>query len=228
MSRRDDGGLEQASFAKRRDLENHLSRGMSQIVLDATCAGVALPEHLMGQEQVVLNLSYAFHLRVFELDLEGVRASLSFSGREELCVIPWRSVYFIRLASGEEEGSMYLESMPLSMREQLMRLAGLGFDDLDEDLSDSFDLSSSVDDEDLPPIVTPAPPRPALRRADQVSDESLDEDSAWASRLPQVESPERVALDASDPMDATEEEEDDEEGAPISFTELLNQKKAKR
>lgn len=229
MRRRDDGVTEQESFAKRRDLENHLNRGMTQVVLDATCEGVELPAHLMGQDQVVLNLSYAFHLRVFEIDLDGVKASLSFSGQEHLCVLPWSCVYFIRLASGEDEGSMYLESMPLSMREHLMKLAGLDLEDLDESFDElsgdsSFDLSTSLDDDGLPPIVTPSPPRPALRRADLVSEDSLDEAEPWIEQLPQVERAQEGG--GSDELEA--EEEPDEEGEPISFTDFLNKKNAQR
>lgn len=226
MRHRDDGITEQASFAKRRDLENHLGRGMTQIVLDSHCSGVDLPAHLMGQDQVVLNLSYAFHLRIFEIDLDGVQASLSFSGQEYLCIIPWKCVYFIRLASGEEEGSMYLESMPLSMREHLMKLAGLDLEDLDESDDDdggdsSFDLSTSIDDADLPPIVTPTPPRPTLRRADQVSDDSLDEDSSWLEQLPLVSS---SIQQKSHLIDDEAEDDDESEDEPISFTEFLKKK----
>ena len=233
MRRGDDSSNTSLVFAKRRDLENHLARGMTQIVLDGTCAGVDLPAHLHGQDQVILNLSYAFHLRVFELDREGVQASLSFSGQEHLCVIPWQSIYFIRLASGEEEGSMYIESMPLSMREQLMRLAGLDLDlddldDLDESEDGysgalSADHAASLDDDELP-IVTPPPPRPALRRADQVSEDSLDEDSSWLEQLPQLSASTEVVNEVS-LLDEGDEGDEGDDG-PISFREFLKKKQS--
>jgi hypothetical protein len=194
----------------------------------------------MGQEQVVLNLSYAFHLKVFELSLEGVQASLSFSGQESLCVIPWESVYFIRLASGEEEGAIYLESMPMSVRQLLLHAAGVDIE-LDEsddgDLEDlSYDLSSSLDDESLP-IVSPTPPRPALRRADQVSEDSLDGDESWIEGLPRLNTEaeesrrERAealmsSRDSEEGADGVGDEGEAEEGG-ISFQAFLKHKQGK-
>lgn len=136
---------------------------------------------------------------------------------------------------------MYLESMPLSMREQLMRLAGLDLDDLEESedhySSDlSVDLSASFDDDELP-IVTPPPPRPPLRRADQVSEDSLDEDDSWLDQLPQVsalaedvaevEPSARVGGEAHDEGQGHDEAVDQGEGdEPISFKDFLKKKQS--
>jgi stringent starvation protein B len=203
---------------------------MTQVVLNTRAEGVSLPAHLMGQEQVVLNLSYAFRLRVFELNADAVRASLSFGGQEFECVLPWESVYLIRPASGESEGAMYLEAMPPALRAQLFSAAGLSNEEgeallnerlqaLDDEVfleeaglfaREGSDLEGDLE-RDEPPLVTPAPPRPALRRASEDEEEELDDQ--WLERLPQLGEP-------------PQEELSEEEGEVISFQAFLQRKQA--
>lgn len=114
-------------------LEESLSVGMTSVYLDSRVDGVSLPDHLMGQPRVILNLSYLFKCRVFDIDSAGVRASLSFGGKEFLCVIPWESVYLLHLANPSEEdeqGALFWESIPDVMRSQFEALAAhLGVED---------------------------------------------------------------------------------------------------
>lgn len=117
---------------KQSALEESLSVGMTSVYIDSTREGVSLPDHLMGQPRVILNLSYLFKLKVFEIDREGVRASLSFGGSDFLCVLPWESLYLLHLADpadAEDVGALFWESIPPVMRSQFEALAThLGLD----------------------------------------------------------------------------------------------------
>jgi stringent starvation protein B len=206
---------------------------MTQVVLNTRAEGVSLPDHLMGQEQVVLNLSYAFRLRIFELNTNDVRASLSFGGQEFECVLPWESVYLIRPASGEGEGAMYLEAMPPALRTQLFSAAGISSEEGEallnerlQELEDDIFLEEEglfqqsepnaedvlAGEADEVPLVIPAPPRPALRRASE-DEEEEELDDQWLDRLPQLGEP-------------LQESTAEEEGEVISFQAFLKRKLA--
>ena len=108
---------------KKSALLERLDQGMTQLFINSDIAGVDLPVRQMGKPQVILNLSYKFELDVFEIKAAGISASLSFGGVSHLCLLPWDSIYFIRLAQDEEdEGLFYFDSLPDILKERLQPL----------------------------------------------------------------------------------------------------------
>lgn len=98
------------SEKKRELLETLLDKGMTLVALDGGAAGVDLPERLLGDPQVRLNLSYRFGLPI-ELDDEGVRARLTFAGVPHDCKIPWGAIYLAHSHVSEEQ-YLFLADVP--------------------------------------------------------------------------------------------------------------------
>ncbi|MSP63248.1 MAG: hypothetical protein EXR72_23485 [Myxococcales bacterium] len=80
--------------------------------LDARAEGVMLPDFLMGERGVVLQLAYDFAIPIPDLaiDDEGVTATLSFRRVPFCCRVPWRAVYAI--TDGAERRAVFPEDMP--------------------------------------------------------------------------------------------------------------------
>ena len=68
------------------------ARGASvvAVIIDGAVEGVMVPQHLLGQ-RFALNLSLRYGTPL-ELHATGIYATLSFSGRDYNCFLPWRSV----------------------------------------------------------------------------------------------------------------------------------------
>jgi hypothetical protein len=110
---------------KRTALESRLSEGRVQVHLDSTIDGVILPEYLMGQVQVILNLSYGFKPEVFVIDDHGVQIMLSFSGKKTLCVLPWSCFYVMQTLDSKGtiagESEIFIESLPAALVRRVSR-----------------------------------------------------------------------------------------------------------
>jgi stringent starvation protein B len=78
-----------------------LDRGLVMIHVDARREGVAVPDHLVHEYHLRLNLSYRFDLPDLEIDDWGVRATLSFRGLGFRCQIPWPSIFAMTQPPGE-------------------------------------------------------------------------------------------------------------------------------
>jgi stringent starvation protein B len=89
------------NVTKRTLLERLLEQSMVMATVDARMRGVVVPDHLMGDPQLRLNLSYRFGLTM-ELTEGGVHATLTFGGVPFPCIMPWESIYlFVSHATGE-------------------------------------------------------------------------------------------------------------------------------
>ena len=82
------------SAKKRQLLEQLLDKGMVMIVLDARRSDVDVPKHLRHDGHLRLNLSYRFGTKL-EVSESLVTSSLSFSGTNYECHLPWSSIYLI-------------------------------------------------------------------------------------------------------------------------------------
>lgn len=82
------------SAAKRALLEKLLEQSMVLVTLDARANGVHVPQHLLGDPQLRLNLSYRFGLPLDITD-DGIRATLTFQGNEFECALPWDPIYML-------------------------------------------------------------------------------------------------------------------------------------
>lgn len=72
-----------------------LEKGVASLYIDSRVVGVKVPENLLGQQSLVLNYSYNYHIPDFNFDENGVTASLSFQRVPYLCYIPWIAVFGI-------------------------------------------------------------------------------------------------------------------------------------
>ncbi len=88
------------------------------VQLDARVPGVALPEHLLGERGVVLQIGYDLPVPIPDLviDDEGIRATLSFRRVPFTCVVPWRAVYVI--TDGGERRAVFPDDIPPDLAEQ--------------------------------------------------------------------------------------------------------------
>lgn len=62
------------------------------VVVVPSAPGVVLPEHLLDEELVRLNLVTGRDTPSVLLDEQGIRATLTFNGRRFDCAIPWVAV----------------------------------------------------------------------------------------------------------------------------------------
>ena len=110
---------------KKTALESRLRDGRVQVHLDSTIEGVILPDYLMGQVQVILNLSYGFKPEVFLIDELGVQVTLSFGGKKFLCVLPWACVYVMQTLDSKGtiagESEIFIESLPTALVKKVSR-----------------------------------------------------------------------------------------------------------
>ena len=70
----------------------YIEQGMVSVTLDPKRAGVSVPQHFVDRPELVLNFSHRFFIDDFTFNEHAVSASLSFSGRPFLCVVPWGAV----------------------------------------------------------------------------------------------------------------------------------------
>ena len=96
---------------KKQTLLAFLARGVAMVHLDARRPGVLVPEQFKSDAHLRLNLSYRYGLPDFEVGDEQVTATLSFSGRPFLCVLPWDAVFAVT-SSGTAEGQVWPEDLP--------------------------------------------------------------------------------------------------------------------
>ncbi|RMG13255.1 MAG: stringent starvation protein B [Deltaproteobacteria bacterium] len=78
--------------SKRELLLRLLDAGKVMVQLDARREGVVVPEHLTGQSDLKLNLSYRF-AGPMTVEADRVCAELSFSGHPFLCEVPFSAIY---------------------------------------------------------------------------------------------------------------------------------------
>ena len=99
-----------AEREKRQTLDSLLESSLVTIVVDARHEDVDLPEHLLGQPQVALNLSRKFNLDLFQLSPTTVDASLSFGGVRHNCSIPYNAIYACITPDGEQH--IFADALP--------------------------------------------------------------------------------------------------------------------
>lgn len=144
---------------KRCRLEYYLDGGLVGISVNPKVAGVDLPEYLMKENKVDLNLSYGFRLPIFDITYDGVKAKLSFNNKQYLCIMPWNSIFYMRASHEEEEelpSEKYLLDllcMPKDLQAETLRQLGwdeAGLEELawDYELSDEELLGDPLDEEE--------------------------------------------------------------------------------
>jgi hypothetical protein len=92
-----------------------LLKGAVMVTLDARAAGVVVPRAHAESIGLNLNFDYDYGIPDFEVDARGVRASLSFGGRDQRCDIPWSAIYGMR-SHEDDELMIFPKSFPEELR----------------------------------------------------------------------------------------------------------------
>jgi len=91
-----------------------VEKGTVLVTLDARRDGVMVPGQFADQLRLNLNFCHMFGIPDFEYDAWGVRASLSFGGRDFYCDVPWPAVYMMR-SHVENDVTLFPASIPPEM-----------------------------------------------------------------------------------------------------------------
>ena len=126
-------------------LKNYLNEGKILIAIDSNVEGTKLPAHLMNSIQVKLNLSYRFNTSVFDIDdvKKEVRIDLGFNGDRFLCIIPFKSIYYVAMADNPLDGVEIVENTPIELLE-LSYMLELDADRQSELKSKQIDFMASI------------------------------------------------------------------------------------
>lgn len=106
---------------KKAILEESLSHGTTRVVVDGTHPLIQLPEHLLKDSKVYLDLSYNFGTRFpMSLDNDGIRAVLSFNKSPFSCFIPWDALWLVEIQEDAEPHIiLFPESVPPVIQKQV-------------------------------------------------------------------------------------------------------------
>jgi len=96
-----------------------LDAGLVMIHLDARRAGVTVPLHLRGESHLRLNLSYRFDPPDLSVGEWGIRATLSFGGKQSPVAVPWLALFAIT-SQVTKEFWMYPGDMPPELMQKAM------------------------------------------------------------------------------------------------------------
>lgn len=77
---------------KRETVVEFTRHGETMLILDPRQPGVQVPEHLRGERELRLKVSYRYNTGALLISDEGVRQTLSFNGELFACSIPWASL----------------------------------------------------------------------------------------------------------------------------------------
>lgn len=100
-------------------LRRLLGNGLTMIYINPQAEGVQLPAHLMEQKSCAITLSWRFAASVnLRLDLQGVRANLSFKGTNFPCVIPWRAIFAMGRVN-EGPSAIWPDNIPEALKKIL-------------------------------------------------------------------------------------------------------------
>ena len=92
-----------------------IEEGLVYVTFDPRRPGVSAPPQFAGQPKLTLSFSYLFQVPDFRFDRESVKATLSFGGVDQECVVPWKSVYQMR-SKPLDESQTYPPNFPAELK----------------------------------------------------------------------------------------------------------------
>lgn len=109
--------LEESRRTKRDFFSKALQGGIASVYLDPRLVDVKVPENFKGQDVLILNYSYRYHVADFDFDDEKIVASLSFNGVPRQTTVPWDAVIGI---GNQSEGVFYsfVTDLPVAMKNE--------------------------------------------------------------------------------------------------------------
>lgn len=101
-----------------------LLRGSIFVHLDPRASGVALPDYLSDQPQVMLQIGLDLPVPIPDLRVgsRGISGTLSFNREPFHCVIPWAAVF--ALSGDDGRGMVWEASLPVEVSDELEREMG--------------------------------------------------------------------------------------------------------
>jgi len=113
--------LEYKSEYKQIVLELFLAFGTTRVAVNGAHSLIKLPEYLLGNPNVHLDLSYNFGTNFpMSLDDDGIRAVLSFNKTPFSCFIPWDALWLVMSQdSSKPHLILFPESVPPSVQKQV-------------------------------------------------------------------------------------------------------------
>lgn len=92
-------------MARQDEMRDLLASGSVFVVFDSRHPQVILPEYLLGQRSVTVEVGYDMPIPIHDLTVSayGVRATLQFRGLQRACFVPWEAV--IKLKPGSIRAS---------------------------------------------------------------------------------------------------------------------------
>lgn len=95
-----------------------LQDGVASLHFDPRAQGVVVPPRFSRQSSLVLNYSFNYHIADFDIDDQGVVATLTFAGQPCCCTVPWRAVYAMR---SEVTGEMraWPDALPVELQQEM-------------------------------------------------------------------------------------------------------------
>ncbi|MFA5625432.1 MAG: hypothetical protein WC966_10340 [Bradymonadales bacterium] len=88
---------------KRQVFTELIEESMLGLIILTHIEGLIIPDYLYKLEFVTLNFSHRFGIADFSYGEEGVEASLSFSGKNFFCKVPWSGVVAIIHSQTDDE-----------------------------------------------------------------------------------------------------------------------------
>ena len=88
-----------------------LEQQLTMLHIDARRPEVRVPDHLLGNPNLCINLSYRFRLPDLHIDEEGVSATLSFQQIPFHCYIPFDAIWALSFPSTSEQ-RLFIDSAP--------------------------------------------------------------------------------------------------------------------
>jgi stringent starvation protein B len=113
--------MAEGNHLKRRAILDALADGLTMIHLNARPPEVIVPERFKNEGHLRLNLNYKFHQIDLEVDDEAVSATLSFSGQNFRCRVPFGAIFGV---TSFINGQIYLFSsdIPEDIRDEWEQL----------------------------------------------------------------------------------------------------------
>lgn len=123
---------------KKEQLLNFLDLGTTTIVMHSLDFNTVLPPHLMNSHKVLLNLSYSFNTKRFEITEEDIKVDLSFNGKRFDCILPLKNIYYMFPSDNFLSGVGDEEAFPMKLLKNIS--------DFEKSANSEFSIEEDEDD----------------------------------------------------------------------------------
>ncbi len=112
--------MDEKVIDKKERLLAALDLGVVMVHLDARRPGVVVPDHLLDESHLRLNISFRYEPFDLSVGDWGLRTTLSFSGKRFTVAVPWSSLFAISSHVSQEHSWLYPDDMPPELLQQTL------------------------------------------------------------------------------------------------------------